>query len=338
MDMFQEDYIWTPWYDQYPTPDNTTECKVGSSNYITYDLYALKTWLYPYIQEKYGYDVIIAYDKKTKGLLSYNVIKLLRTPEELVLTTDDKIDINNKIQTLITPDKINYLLISPMDVKIDGYAIPQGWIKQMLSFISVNDAYLPYVSEYGLAVNLRPIPEYTYLYTRLSSSIYKTLRDMYIYGYIYNPPDIVIKNWKLDQLGPVGLYRFPIKDSRISSYLSDFLLQIKEDGVITIKQEVNPNPRYIISHLMTKYSNNLEIILNDFTISKVVNNLEQATQFYDMYEYILSEIDKFNYDIHYYPVSTYDEATSIINNSENGVIYLSSDPEVPYVASNLSIV
>jgi len=291
MEIFEEDSIWTPWF--YSTPKTPADVYPDLEyNYTLYKLFAIKTWIFPWIHNKYGKSVDIIFSDRQKNDKTYVTIKLVDGDKIIDMSNEEKREIEDLIKKYNT-DKLKYVLLEyPINLLTkDNRKIPDTWIKQMFKFVSVDIGYNPYICDLGLAIDLHLVPDYKDLFITLTINISDYLMEMYDTGYIFRASKQVIQKWKLEPEGDKGLYKYVgPKDPRLYylyGSMTDFLLNLSIYGYGVIYSYLPPDDfgyRHILTNNLGKINFNIltQSIFKQDRLDIIVDNLELAIKICDV--------------------------------------------------------
>lgn len=325
--------ILTPFYRTLVS-DNPIQHQGVTSNYTDYNLFSLRCWVGLWIKGKFGYHVDIDHREIEKDKKLYIQLVITHNGEVLNLTPEYSNFIQDNINDL-SENIINWVPVYSSEYETyteDGVKLPSIWVKQLLNFINLHDSYNPYVSEYGLLVNLSRVIDYKSLLSKLTLEIKNKLIELYKEGVIYKPSNDLIEKWNLIEYNNSLLYK-PNWDSNVLiypyKYKTDFLISRNSNNVIYYPLKLNMYDKHLISELL--YKNGLQIgdfLFDNTGIQIELNNYKDAMIIYRLiYNYYNNRKSNIDIDIGIIYIKNLNEIKNY------SIVYKIDDTERPYVLS-----
>lgn len=344
----------TPYYRSL-TPIHASGCDdLPDSNYGPYDLFCLRTRLYPIVYQMFGRDVEIVFrseHKNSRMELKIDIVYIrevseLTGPEtnpSIIMNDNDKQIIERSIKTIVSKH-ISYCLIDKKELYLSaglsplGNNYPKDWFYNVLGYIEIPTEYNPFLQQNGIYLTFNEKSDYIRAYNDVVNHILKTIEKYYKEGVVYGAGNIAEK-WKLERMDyeeVVGkLYKPVWTDKRLSHYPVDFLLG-KISGDTSVRVDINDtlSSRHNIAKVLNK--NKISFVFDGSTVVFNVDNLDDA-------QYILALITSANIDtnekvIAYSSVNAsvihlyMKEAKELLENS-NCLGYQTTSIDRPYVFS-----
>lgn len=290
-----EIFVWTPYYYGELSPEYLNRINIPAFNFTQYSLFVLKTNLLPWLREEFGTALNIRYEIRYQNVPSVNFdtksqvgplgpdstsnlavekISNLQTGAHYVIiplngntpykNTDP--EYLNKIQRKVYEicQTSNGALIDVNNIymslnRLSGITvINRDWIMKILPYIHVNKEIHSYINKYGLGIKLDKIKDYDIVYNEIFNNITSKLLEMYHKGYIVDPDNTTIKNWKLiNESSDTRLYYPAWTDARISD---------NYEGIVN----------FLYTRMMGDTSMKYHIGLNDVTRHFVADALLKA--------------------------------------------------------------
>ncbi len=275
-----EQMVWTPFYRFINKTEVVDYIEEPLFNYKPYNLFVLKTLLYPWIQKKINKDLTISFISKPRKDKLYLTVVLLNGGIPFKLNLPQIKDLQSKVDQ-ITSSPLRGALIFSYSTFLanNGRLLPRAWLDDILPYINLNEELNSYITHDGIMVELGQLVEYKRIYSKLVDKISNTISHMYISGFIVNPSQKIIENWNLVEVGDdKQLYHPTWVDLRITrSYgsLTDFLLS-RINGDLSVNYYVTSNwfTRHQIARHLSKLFFNVTFI-NDYA-RILINNLSEA--------------------------------------------------------------
>lgn len=271
--------IITPYYrtvvDRKPN-----ECsEEGDYNYTPYNLFCLKTRLYPFMIQYVGSNVDIEMPTTLINNKMFITIVPVIGTRPIDISNDIRIKLIQYLDEITGTDKDSCLLFSTLNrtTTLSGNLIPVTWMNTILPYISLPENINPFIDQYGIYGDLSKLTEkeYSIVYNQLVSQIIDQIRTMYRLGYITYAGSIS-EDWALEPVDTDSiLYRPLWNDDRFASDLVSFL-QSRIRGVRTISLRVGNNNvnKHFVALALNKY--NYEFTVSNGDIIVTVDNLDHA--------------------------------------------------------------
>ena len=360
--------ISTPYYRTINNPSPVGCSNEQDMNFNPFDLFCLKTRLYPEVnslfkenvdmkfigikdKNKMGIKVLLESDtisNQNEGITSYKLHNNIFTDDNdpCVLTETEEI-LTDKVNQ-ITSEYVGYCLIDRNTLYLSsGKHYPRGWFNSVLEYINLPTEYNPFIAPEGIYLTFNPLSDYIEAYNKVVKIILNTIDKYYNDGVVYGANNISI-DWKLeridnDEIIP-KLFRPTWKDNRFAPNLVDFLLnKIRGDEYIKIKVSDNLFIRHNIAYNL--HSVNINMMYDRDYIKVKVKDMDQAqhvasiVELSNLYTYPNSN----KYQVLTIPVNSgsvyklhlYTEAIKSIFEIPKYVIYQIMDMEDPYIFSCL---
>ena len=249
-------------------------------NFTPYNLFCLRTRLYPYIRKTYGPDTTATFEHvEDSGVMS--LVATLKNPDGSTkkMTTEQEKDMEKHINVILADD-LDHVLVIPTDFPFplrEGKCADSIWLKSVLPYLYVDDEYYPYIDEYGLNLILDSVPEYTDLYADVINDLVDQLLDMMHQGYIIGMPEDIAKSWKFSLLDEdYDVYYATWSNNFITGPYGDMYGFIKSriKGETSIDVHVGSN--LVERHLVAESIKNAKFISDYVRVD--VNGLDDALE------------------------------------------------------------
>jgi len=240
--VFSNDHteIRTPYYRDFYHPELYYE-DIPYQNFTPYDLFCIKTQLSPHVRQIDSKLDIGFGEIEYQGAMYITVMFFRKNvPEKLSLETEDTL--RNKLKE-ITDRKLFACLL---DIKTLNYS--HDWLRSMMPFLVEESV----IDNDFILISIDPESDYDSVYNDTYFSTLKAIETMSQEGYITLSPENTefIYNWELEEikkLNNLGLYRAKWKDSRLTTNISQFLMD-KLNGDLTI-QFRDQGRSYLYDHI-----------------------------------------------------------------------------------------
>ena len=271
--------IITPYYrtvvDRRPN-----ECSEEADyNYTPYNLFCLKTRLYPFMIQYVGSNVDIEMPTTLiNNKMFITVIPVIGT-RPIDISNDVRVKLIQYLDQITGIDKDSCLLFSTLNrvTTTSGYLIPVTWMNTILPYISLPESINPFIDQYGIYGDLSKLTEkeYSIVYNQLVSQIIEQIRTMYRLGYVTYAQSIS-EDWALEPVDTESIVYRPLwNDDRFASDLVSFI-QSRIRGERTIKLRIGNNnvDKHFVARELNKYKYEFTVSNGDIIIT--VDNLDHA--------------------------------------------------------------
>jgi len=245
-------------------------------NFHGYELLTLRTKLYPFVHEEYGYDKEIRYSTRNQGPTRKIVLQLYDGAKVHKLSKEDQAKLQHKIDTIIAQTSPEYACVFSYNhfIRYQKKYPSIAWIQTVLKYIELGEKYEAYVTDDGLYAKVVHsqqkykkgnilLPE-EYVET-LGQAVEKQLLEMYRRGTIYQPTSGMVRDWSLEMISSDEQlyqttwhreYRLVGEIEAAYDSVTDFLLALlKGAGKIYLRIGANNARR----HLASSFLNSMEL-------------------------------------------------------------------------------
>lgn len=318
---------------------------ISSQNYTEYDLFVLKNNLQQWIYNTYHkkYQIIISAEQKDN---SVNIIFFLSDGvQNIILTEQQKKDIQDVITRIINIKKSHILIYSYNSMIMNGMKFSEVFLRKFLPYIKISQKYEPIVDSFGIHINLRVDIDHNNSFEQLISEINEQLTDYYTKGVVLNPSEKIINDWKLTRYysdTDIPLYYPEWTDNRLIykyTTMSSFLTsRIQGEKYVYYKIGVNNFSRHYTAKLAKKFD--LDIIFENEYVKLKIETLKLSQQIFSLIEDTLSnnggEVFVLTYSRPYNIIlneSIISDMKAINTNILDSISYKVSDQDNEYVFS-----
>jgi len=255
--------------------------------YGPYDIFCMKTRLYPTVYELYNRDIEIIF----RGVHRNNRMEIKIELVEITTITagpisNKTLNISEKNYKILT-DAVNkivtensdYCLINKHELYLSsGKYYPKYWFDTILGYIQLPTEYNPFIQPEGIYLSFNRDSDYITAYNEVVKILLDTVDKYYNEGVVYKAGNISEK-WKLERLDyeevQARLFKPMWEDKRFAPYLVDFLIdKIRGDPYIKIKVSDNLVKRHWIAKILTLEG--VAFVFDGFYVKVLVDNLEDA--------------------------------------------------------------
>lgn len=350
MDCCDDGYVWTEFYITIPERSLYKAIELPDRNYDNYMIFSLNSYLSHWVSLNWHPDIEITFVSLNKPGVDdrlYLRIQPLVGGDILEMTKEMRRDLQAYVNTFsITKLKSVLLYGFGLDRKIvtkNGCVIEQDWIRQLISYVGIDDSLNPHIDEIGLHVEIGWIPQYTELYRLLSINLIEKLLEMYDDGCVIEPNETIKDKWLLVPQDDRKIIYAPIwRDTRITNNYGSMVnfLQTRILGIKTInfKLDTNETIRHYLIHLMNERNLSNNFIMTKYYLKIEIDDLYQAQLIATLIDYA---IDKANGIVilkhvkHQRDIEIYQMINDMINIPHTFVSYRTDDVQRPYTASFL---
>jgi len=343
--------IWTPFYknSNYLNIECPPEIQSNYSNYNNYLLFSFKNWIHPWINENIGTGIIIEYNELPKDKKVYTVLQLKDQDKPVSISDDLFYELRELVESF-SIQRLSWIPVFYFNQTIyNGKTrLPTPWINNMLKYITINNGYSMKIENIGLVVNLEDVSNYTEVQAELSLIITEQLISMYNIGFLIQPSDSLIKNWKLKPYlineseldTATDLYYtdwYNVSIVKIYGSMTDFLITREEDqNTVYLEFPNDINGRYNLSVKIVDYN----YLYSDNTLEINVDNLDQLLKILQFIEESKNNYGSKDTDdtddaedseevLNEYEI-LYLEKVEYSSQLNGGIIYRTDDVERPY--------
>lgn len=289
------------------------------ANYNSYSLFCLRTRLLSTMENILGpgfsYNII----PTPEDDLMYLKLQIVNGSVNYTPNSKELSTLQRSVDQIIANYSEQCLIFKARDISFDdGYVISKAWISTMLPYIKYRpDISIKIEGQYVYA-NLNQFGSYDIISIQIEADIIYNLKEMFLQGYVINPPDFIIKEWQLvkiignDDIDDYNeLYRPNWSDSRLLfNKLSGFLMSRYENNYQMEFDLLFVNNNWVVRHYIIKILNQEfdDLSLIKFTNDKMILQINNINGFsYQMVLNILAIIEYAR------------------NNARGQIIYFSSD-------------
>lgn len=239
------------------------------NNYTPYNLFCIKTQLYPHIWNTLGFDVVIKFSSVQVESNLYVSLEITDGNNIVKLNKEQDIHIGNILNNIISNSLQYCLLFSYLSpIYVYNKRVSTLWIKRILPYIHVPDRLDPYVNDNGLYINMTNIHLYLDLYNLMAINVKRNICNMYKQGYITLASSIQ-DTWQLQSADQYNILFYPnwtnklfapdlvqfltsrlVGDKNIQLYVGDNLV-VRH----TIAQQLKNDVTFSGSHIIVSVSN-----------------------------------------------------------------------------------
>ena len=200
--------IWTPFYQTIPDvgPGKCDEQPLFT--YSPYLLFVLRSRLITFLQNLLHKNIGVQFPIKRRENRFY-VTVVPTQGGKAVLISRDEANITEKFIANLTPEQQRFVILFTNDLiqSLNNKLIHSSWISQVLPFLQLDSLVRPQIGPNGIEIDLSKVSNYDQWYQTLVVKVVKQLRSMYAKGYLVDPPESLIHNWRLV---PVELKSFTV--------------------------------------------------------------------------------------------------------------------------------
>ena len=252
-----------------PQPNQHAGLKPPTSNYRPYELFTLRTKLYPFVHKMLGYNKEILFSSDKQGELRELKLRIYDADEEMTLSDEMKNLLQEKIDYILSNTPSDYALIFFFFHHPQLMSLPVGWVKSILKYIDLEDRAEPYVNEDGIFAKVVHQPDEFVKDVILSPTatakwytniIERQLLSWFYTGAIVQPPMPVVDDWMLEQSSYDQQFYIANYNQLVASYLTqtygsvtNFLLEITKCSPCRIYHNLGLN--YAKRHLVSVFLN-----------------------------------------------------------------------------------
>lgn len=199
LDSVYEDVVWTPFYRTMPdvVPSGCTE--EPDFNYTSYTLFVLRTRIVPWLDRNFDSKISARLPSAKKNDRMYITVVPFRGDTKVEMTSEMIRQLQDEVNRLTSKPLKAALLVSAHRFLSNPPVsqISSSWIDSIVPYIGINKDLNPHMNEEGILVELDRTIDYLRIYNKLLINTIEKIREMYDDGYIVDPPEDVVENWRL---------------------------------------------------------------------------------------------------------------------------------------------
>ncbi len=281
--------VYTPYFRTVPKYSLTVATEEADYFYTPYILLGLRTKLQPWVNQHISEDISIIFTSDyINNEMRLKVILLADGTTDVELDSNQHQGLQRRVNQIVSGNVKSILLFEGREIlslskSSRTMLLPGLWVRQMLSYISIDPSLNPYLSDQdgveSIYIEAGHLPDYDIQISDLISNIVITLSKMYQDGYIIYPSVDIITSWSLVPVDDQQILYHPTwSDDRLTYYyggLVPFLIE-RMEGVSMIKLWVGQHrvKRHFVSKELSMFK--VDFFFSEPWISVESNTLDQA--------------------------------------------------------------
>ena len=351
MDCCDDGYVWTELYITVPNRSLYKAIELPDRNYDNYMIFSLNSYLSHWVSLNWHPDIEITFISRNKPGIDdklYLTVQPLIGGDILEMNKEMRQNLQNYLNTLSITKLKSVLLygfgLNRRIVTKQGYVIEDDWIRQLISYVGIDDSLNPHIDEIGMHVELGWIPQYTEVYRLLSINLTEKLIEMYEQGCVIEPSQSFLNDWLLiPQDDRKIIYAPTWRDTRITNNYGSMVkfLETRIMGIKTINFKIDKNEtiRHYLIHLLREREIKNDFIMTKYYLRIEINDLYEAQLIATLIDYAVEKATgivilkhvKYEREVEIYELIS----EKMLKISHSLVSYRTDDIQRPYTVSFL---